>query len=183
MTIGSGYLERTLCDGKGHCCPGIWTPEERRYPKAETWRRISSIFIHSAEALSTIKLQSELALGRLSVSPFPSSVITRIKQEVVRELECGGFLSTVRHRIAHIFLSIFVSWIAFSFRPQIRRFLPVTSQSEFAWVQVPVCHDAHNFTRRRGSGAFRSNGTKERLMKLWLHRASGIRTIPRYCHS
>ena len=29
MVIGSGYVERRLCDGQGPCSPGTWAPEDR----------------------------------------------------------------------------------------------------------------------------------------------------------
>ena len=37
LVIGSGYVERRLCDGQGLCSPGVWAPEDRQYASSQLW--------------------------------------------------------------------------------------------------------------------------------------------------
>ena len=45
----------------------------------------------TCETVATVKLLSEVALGKLQCSPFPFSIISRIREERVTELERGGY--------------------------------------------------------------------------------------------
>ena len=63
MLIGSGYVERRLCDGQGLCSPGPWAPEDRCYPSSKLWTSLSRLFLATAESISSVQLLSELALG------------------------------------------------------------------------------------------------------------------------
>ena len=69
MLIGSGYVERRLCDGQGLCSPGAWAPRDRCYPSSQLWTSISRLFLATAESLSSVQLLSKLALGRHAKSP------------------------------------------------------------------------------------------------------------------
>ena len=82
MLIGSGYVERRLCDGQGLCSPGAWAPGDRRYPSSQLWTSISRLFLATAESLSSVQLLSELALGRNAKSPFSQSVVDELRREV-----------------------------------------------------------------------------------------------------
>ena len=77
MVIGSGYVERRLCDGQGLCSPGAWAPEERQYPSSQ-----ARLFQGTAESISTVQLLSELALSRLVKPPFSQDVVERLRSEV-----------------------------------------------------------------------------------------------------
>ena len=56
MVIGSGYVERRLCDGQGLCSPGAWAPEDRCYPSSNLWTGLSRLFLATAESLSSLQL-------------------------------------------------------------------------------------------------------------------------------
>ena len=82
VLIGSGYVERRLCDGQGLCSPGAWAPGDRRYPSSQLWTSISRLFLATAESLSSVQLLSEVALGRHAKSPFSHSVVDQLRREV-----------------------------------------------------------------------------------------------------
>ena len=75
MVIGSGYVERRVCDGQGLCSPGAWAPEGRQCPSSQLWASISRLFLGTAESISTVQFLSELALGRLAKPPFSQDVV------------------------------------------------------------------------------------------------------------
>ena len=75
LMVGAGYTEREVCDGQGLCSPGRWAHEDRVYPSSSYWREIQRMFIHTAETMTTSRHLSELALGRLTSSPFSKKTV------------------------------------------------------------------------------------------------------------
>ena len=90
MLIGSGYVERRLCDGQGLCSPGAWAPPDRRYPESPLWKELSRLFLSTAESVSSVQLLSELALGRHAKSPFEDSMVLKLRDNVKGVLKRGG---------------------------------------------------------------------------------------------
>ena len=84
MVLGSGYVERRLCDGQGLCSPFAWAPEDRQYPSSQLSASISRLFLGTAESISTVQRLSELDLGRLVKSPFRQDVVGRIQFDVLK---------------------------------------------------------------------------------------------------
>ena len=82
MLIGSGYVERRLCDGQGLCSPGAWAPQDRCYPSSKLWTSLSRLFLATAESISSVQLLSELALGRHAKPPFSPDVVERLRDDV-----------------------------------------------------------------------------------------------------
>ena len=54
MVIGSGYVERRLCDGQGLCSPGAWAPRDRCYHSSQLWTSLSRLFIATAESIFSV---------------------------------------------------------------------------------------------------------------------------------
>ena len=82
MVIGSGYVERRLCDGQGLCSPGACARGDRCYPSSQIWTSLSRLFLATAESISSFQLLSELALGRHARSPFGQDVVKRLRDDV-----------------------------------------------------------------------------------------------------
>ena len=90
MVIGSGYMERRLCDGQGLCSPGLWAPEDRKYPQSPHWKELSRLFLCTAESVASVELLSELALSRHGKSPFNEEVVRKLRGDTKAILEREG---------------------------------------------------------------------------------------------
>ena len=90
LTIGASYTEREFCDGQGLCSMGRWAPEERNYPSTACWQQVQRMFIHTAEAMTTGKLLSGLALGRLTSLPFSQKTADDLRGNLLRVLSESG---------------------------------------------------------------------------------------------
>ena len=90
MVIGSGYVERRLCDGQSLCSPGAWAPADRKYPESPLWKELSRLFLSTAESVSSVQLLSELALGRHAKSPFEDGIVRKLRDNVKGVLKRGS---------------------------------------------------------------------------------------------
>ena len=88
--VGAGYTEREVCDGQGLSSPGRWSQEDRLYPSSSLWLQIQRMFIHTAETMTTSRHLSELALGRLTSSPFSEKTVTVLRDDLFRLLSDSG---------------------------------------------------------------------------------------------
>ena len=90
LMVGAGYTEREVCDGQGLSSPGRWSHEDRLYPSSSLWLQIQRMFIHTAETMTTSRHLSELALGRLTSSPFSEKTVTVLRDDLFRLLSDSG---------------------------------------------------------------------------------------------
>ena len=60
------------------------------YPSSSLWRQIQRMFIHTAETMTTSRHLSELALGRLTSSPFSEKTVAVLRDELFRVLSDSG---------------------------------------------------------------------------------------------
>ena len=88
--VGAGYTEREVCDGQGLSSLGRWSHEDRLYPSSSLWLQIQRMFIHTAETMTTSRHLSELALGRLTSSPFSEKTVTVLRDDLFRLLSDSG---------------------------------------------------------------------------------------------
>ena len=82
MVIGSGHVERRLCDCQGLCSPGAWALEHRNYPSSQLWKSFSRLFLGTAESVSSVQLLSDFTLGCHGKSPFSEDVVRKLRDEV-----------------------------------------------------------------------------------------------------
>ena len=88
--VGAGYTEREVCNGQGLSSPGRRSHEDRLYPSSSLWLQIQRMFIHTAETMTTSRHLSELALGRLTSSPFSEKTVTVLRDDLFRLLSDSG---------------------------------------------------------------------------------------------
>ena len=69
MMVGSGYTNRTVCDGLSLSSPGRWAPHARKYPTTEHWREVSRLFMDFARRHGSADLLMKFAPGKVEESP------------------------------------------------------------------------------------------------------------------
>ena len=94
--VGTGPKRRLFVDGAGLCSPGLWPPE-RRLVKQGAPRALRDMIEEELTALGNTRsgglkrLLADLASGRISSDPFPSSSTDRIRgrlsETLSKELE------------------------------------------------------------------------------------------------
>ena len=90
MMVGTGYTAREFCDGQTLASPGRWPVEMRRYPSNATWVTVAEKFMSCADLYGPPRLLMDLALGKVSSSPFSPESIAALKFDVVSCLASQG---------------------------------------------------------------------------------------------
>ena len=161
MVIGSGYVERRLCDGEGLCSPGAWAPEDRNDPSSQLWKSLSRLFLGSAESVSTVQFLSELALGRHAKSPLSQDVVERLRSEVKVILAREGIqIERVEGDRTDVPINFRLLGRCCKL-PQTRKFRSHPSHKACGSARDPECHSARDFTKEEkvaDIGAERTGG-------------------------
>ena len=93
MMVGTGYTAQEFCDGQTLASPGRWPVEMRRYSSNTAWTTIAEKFMTYADLYGPPRLLMDLALGKVSFSPFSPESIAVLKFDVVSDLASQGILS------------------------------------------------------------------------------------------
>ena len=86
--VGTGYTAREFCQTLASL--GRWLVEMRRYPSNTAWTSIAEKFMTYANLYGPPRLLMDLALGKVSSSPFSLESIAALKFDVVSDLASQG---------------------------------------------------------------------------------------------
>ena len=162
-----GYTERELRDGKGLPSPGGWAPEQRNIPSfREVDEDVKDSHTHTSNTLATVLLLSALALGKLQCSPFPVSVVSRIREEVIAEIERGRY---PLNRTAELLINFRL----------LEGLLRASSDPE-KWDRMFGCLVVFGCTRREENGAHESSKNNETWRKIWQRARCATGTFHQY---
>ena len=87
MMVGTGHTAWEFCDGQTLASQGRWPVEMRRYASNTAWTSITEKFMTNPDLYGPPRLLSDLALGKVSSSPFSPESIAALKFDVVSASE------------------------------------------------------------------------------------------------